>query len=148
MDWERHTFVSRRWASFPLTIRMPPVLILLLTELTLVLLHSRVHLHMYMYSSHVNALFVPGWSYSYFAICVCLSVRPSTHGLGRPGNELMAAADTHGCFELAGLFASLLQKEVIETMPVLSTVEAQLSLHKRSVAKAAPEARKCQETGG
>ncbi len=32
-------------------------------------------------------------------------------------------------------------------MPVLSTVEAQLSLHERSIAKAAPEAREWQETG-
>ncbi len=67
----------------------------------------------------------PGWSYSYFVIfvsvslSVCLSV---CHSLGRPGNELMAAAVTlasgcqawqreatvtYGCFELAGLFASL-----------------------------------------
>ncbi len=33
------------------------------------------------------------------------------HGLGRPGNELMAAAVTYGCFELAGLFASPPQRE-------------------------------------
>ncbi len=49
----------------------------------------------------------------------------------------------YGCFELAGLFASPLQKE---SMPVLSTIEAQLSLHKRKIVKATPEARECQET--
>ncbi len=32
----------------------------------------------------------------------CLSVCPSVQGLGRPGNEFMAAAGTYGCFELAG----------------------------------------------
>ncbi len=32
-------------------------------------------------------------------------------------------------------------------MPVLSTVEAQLSLHKRNIAKAAPETREWRETG-
>ncbi len=56
----------------------------------------------------------PRWSYSYFAISVsvCLSVCLSVcHSLGRPGNEIMAAAVTYGCFELAGLFASPLQKE-------------------------------------
>ncbi len=57
----------------------------------------------------------PSWSYSYFAVFtfVSLSVRLSVQGLGRPGNELMAAAGTYGCFELyvVGLFASSLQKE-------------------------------------
>ncbi len=48
--------------------------------------------------------------YNYFAF-VCLFVCLSVLGLGRPGNELMAAAGTYGCFELAGLFASSLQKE-------------------------------------
>ncbi len=33
-------------------------------------------------------------------------------------------------------------------MPVLSTLDAQLSLHKHSIMKAAPEARELQETGG
>ncbi len=33
-------------------------------------------------------------------------------------------------------------------MPVLLTIEAQLSLHKRNVMKAAPEARERHETGG
>ncbi len=48
-----------------------------------------------------------------FRIClfVCLSVCLSVKGLGRPGNELMAAVGTYSCFELAGLFASSLQKE-------------------------------------
>ncbi len=32
-------------------------------------------------------------------------------------------------------------------MSILSTVEAQLSLHKHNIAKAAPEARQWQETG-
>ncbi len=41
---------------------------------------------------------------------VCLSVQ----GLGRPGNKLIVAAGTYGCFELAGLFASSLQKEAPE----------------------------------
>ncbi len=35
-----------------------------------------------------------------------------------------------------------------KTMPVLSTVEAQLSLHKRNIAKTAPEAQERQETSG
>ncbi len=52
----------------------------------------------------------PGWSYSYIVIS-CLSVCPSVHGLGRPQNDLKAAAGTNGCFELAGSFASSLQKE-------------------------------------
>ncbi len=56
----------------------------------------------------------------------------------------MAAAVT---YELAGLFASSLAtlqtKE--KTLPVLSTVEAQLSLHERNIAKAAPEAREWQK---
>ncbi len=33
-------------------------------------------------------------------------------------------------------------------MPVRSTVKAQLSLHKRNIVKAAPEAQKWQETAG
>ncbi len=41
---------------------------------------------------------------------ICLSVRPFAQGLGRPGNELMAASGMYGCFELAGLFASPLPK--------------------------------------
>ncbi len=39
---------------------------------------------------------------------VCLSVCLSVQGVGRPGNELMAAAVTYGRFELAGLFVDLL----------------------------------------
>ncbi len=35
----------------------------------------------------------------------------------------------------------LLSAKGTKTMPVLSTVEAQLSLHKRNIAKAAPKAR-------
>ncbi len=63
----------------------------------------------------LGARCAPGWSYSSFAIfvSVCLSVYLSVchspHGLGRPGSEIMAAAGTYGCFELAGLFASSLQ---------------------------------------
>ncbi len=56
----------------------------------------------------------------------------------------MAAAVTYDSFELAGLFASSLQNKA-NMLPVLSTVEAQLSLHECNIAKAAPEAR---ETGG
>ncbi len=70
----------------------------------------------------------PGWSYSYFAIFVsaclsaCLSVCPSVQGLGRHGNELMARASTYmyGCFELAGLFASSLQKEANDVSTINS----------------------------
>ncbi len=42
----------------------------------------------------------------------------------------MAAAATYGCFDLAGLIASSLQKEA-----VLSTVEAQLLLYMRNITK-------------
>ncbi len=54
----------------------------------------------------------------------------------------MAAAGTNGCFELAGLFASSLQKEAKRCQYY------RLSLRKRNVAKVAPEAREWQETGG
>ncbi len=60
------------------------------------------------------------------SLSVCLFVCLSVQGLGRPGNELMVAAGMHGWFELVGLFASYL---------LLSTVEAQLSLHKRPINK-------------
>ncbi len=45
-------------------------------------------------------------------------------------------------------FTCLLAAKESKMMPVLSTVEAQLSLHKYNIAKAAQEARECQETGG
>ncbi len=45
-------------------------------------------------------------------------------------------------------FVRLLAAKGSETMPVLTTVEAQLSLHKRNIAKAAPEAPEWQETRG
>ncbi len=42
--------------------------------------------------------------YSYFVIsCLSVCLCPSMVGLGRPGNKLMVAAGTCGCFELAGL---------------------------------------------
>ncbi len=53
----------------------------------------------------------PGWSFATLQ-CLCQSDCLSVcHSLGRPGNELMVAAVMYGCFELAGLFASSLQKE-------------------------------------
>ncbi len=66
-------------------------------------------------------------------------------GLGRPGKELIVIVAA-GCFKLAGLFVSSLQKEAND--PVLTTVEAQLSLHKGNIVKAAPETQEWQETGG
>ncbi len=62
------------------------------------------------------------------------------HDLGRPGNELMAAAVTYGCFELAAWFVRLPAAKGSKMMAILSTVEAQFSVHKRNIAKAAPEA--------
>ncbi len=101
--------------------------------------------------STIDAFYQPGacsapdWSYSYFAISclfVRLSVCPSEQDLERPENELMVAAGTYGWF------VYLLAAKGSETMPILSTVEAQLSLHKCNIATAAPEAREWQETGG
>ncbi len=70
---------------------------------------------MYVVNSHcyqLGAHNAPGWSYSYFVQFSCLSVHLSVRAsLGRPGNMLMAAAGTYGCFELAGLFASSLQRK-------------------------------------
>ncbi len=59
----------------------------------------------------------------------------------------MASAVTCGCFELTGLFR-LLDAKGSKMLPVLSTVEAQLSLNERNIANAAPEAWEWQETGG
>ncbi len=47
-------------------------------------------------------------------------------------------------FKPDGWFVYLLAAKGSKTMPVLSTVEAQLSLHKRNIAKAVPEARDWQ----
>ncbi len=44
--------------------------------------------------------------FSRVSVCLCVC-----HCLGRPGNKLIAAAGTYGCFELAGLFTFSLQKE-------------------------------------
>ncbi len=82
-----------------------------------------------------------GWSYNYFAIfclSVCLSVRAS---------KLMVAAVTYGCFDLAGLLASPLQKEA-KRCQYFTTVDAQLMLHKHNITKADAEVREWQETGG
>ncbi len=49
----------------------------------------------------------------------------------------MAAAGTYGCFELAAWFLCPFAAKGIQIMPVVLTEEAQLSLHKRSIAKAA-----------
>ncbi len=65
-------------------------------------------------------------------------------GLGRPGNELMAAAGMYGVSWFVRLFAAKGSK----MMTVLSTIEAQLSLHKCNTVKAAPEAWELQEPGG
>ncbi len=85
------------------------------------------------YYPHINTNYVslcfykpgacsaPGWSYSYVAIFVSICLLVCLSVCARSGNELMAAAGTYGCFELAGLFAKGSQ-----AMPVLSTVEAQL----------------------
>ncbi len=65
---------------------------------------------------------VPGWSYSYmyFAIlccnivtCTLLFVRLSVcHSVGKPERDTGSSwHGTYSCFELAGLFASPLQKE-------------------------------------
>ncbi len=58
----------------------------------------------------------------------------------------MAAAGMYDCFELGGLLASLLQKEVNDA--VAWTEQAQHSLRKYNIAKAAPEVWECQETSG
>ncbi len=50
----------------------------------------------------------------------------------------MAAAGSF-VLKLAG-FVSFLAAKESKAMPILSKVEAQLSLHKRNIAKAAPEA--------
>ncbi len=72
---------------------------------------------MYMYSCLVFS-----YCSEWLVMCdfrVCLSVCLSVQGLGRPGNELMAAAGTYGRFELVGLFVYSLQKEAL---PVLLIV--------------------------
>ncbi len=56
------------------------------------------------------------------------------------GKELMAAAGTW--------LVRLLAAKGSKTMPVLLTVEAQLSLLKCNITKAVPEAWEWQETGG
>ncbi len=60
-----------------------------------------------------------------------LSIRART---GEAWERFMAAAGTYGCFELAGLFASLLKKKAKRCQYYVSTVEALLSLHKRNIA--------------
>ncbi len=86
-----------------------------------------------------------GWSYSYFASAF-LSVHPYTvrEGLGRAND-----GSWHACLFRVPCrwFVRLLAAQGSKTMPVLSTVEAQLSLHKRNITKAAPEAWKWQEAG-
>ncbi len=69
---------------------------------------------------------------------VCLSVHLSVHGLGRPGN--INGGSWHTWLLQVSWFVRLLAAKESKTMAVLSTVEAQLSLHKHNVAKAAPEA--------
>ncbi len=71
----------------------------------------------------------PGWSYGYFAIFafVCLSVRPSIRAW-----ERVNGSSCHvGLFRVSW-FVRLLAAKGSKTMSVLSTVEAQLSVHKRN----------------
>ncbi len=69
-------------------------------------------------------------------------------GLGRSGNETMAwQCSWYICLLRVSLFASSLQKKS-QTMPVLSTVEAQLSLHKRNATKKPQKHENGKETGG
>ncbi len=87
-----------------------------------------------------------GWSYSNF-VSVCLFVCPSVHGLRRPRNELIAAADMYGCFKLGGLFASSLQRKTSDASSIDSR-GIRSSRHKRDIVKAAPETWEWQETSG
>ncbi len=73
-----------------------------------------------------------GWFYNYF-VFVCLLVRPCISG-GVNG----VAAGTYGWFELVG-FVRLCAAKGGQTMPVLSTAEAQLSLHKQSISRKQPQ---------
>ncbi len=61
----------------------------------------------------------------------------------------MAAAGTYGSFELAGLFASSLQRKssdasIIDSRGTALVTQAQFTVY---IVKAAPEAREWQETG-
>ncbi len=70
----------------------------------------------------------PGWSYSYFAVLhlfVCLSI---CHSLGKPGNKSLAACRYAWLFQVSW-FVRLHAEKGRKAMPILSTVEAQLSLH-------------------
>ncbi len=79
-------------------------------------------------------------------VSVCPSIRARS---GEAWEWVNGGSWQYGCFELASWFARLLvAKQCHKTMLVLSAVKAQLLLHKRNVAKAAPEAREWQENGG
>ncbi len=62
------------------------------------------------YSSPVYCVCLAGpivtLQFSRVSVCLCVC-----QSLERPGNELMVAAGTYGCFELAVFFVSSLQKE-------------------------------------
>ncbi len=94
---------------------------------------------------------VPGWSYSYFAIFVsvcCLCTCPSVTVWGGLGTSYwwQLAVTYHWLYRVSW-FVRLLAAKGSITLPVLSTVEAQLLVHERNFAKAAPEAQEWQETG-
>ncbi len=75
---------------------------------------------------------VPGWSYSYFAIfaCVCLSVRLSQSG---EAWERVNGGSWHVWLFQVSCFVRLLAAKGSQAMQVLSTAEAQLSLHKHNI---------------
>ncbi len=60
----------------------------------------------------------------------------------------MAAAGTYVWLFRVSWFVRLLTAKGSKTVPVLSIVEAQLSIHKRNIMKSTPEAQEWQEIGG
>ncbi len=91
----------------------------------------------------------PGWSYSYFAIfvSVCLFVCISVRARSGEARKRVNGCSWHVRLFRVSWFVRLFAAKGSKTMPVLLTVEAQLLLHKRNIAKAAPEVREWQETG-
>ncbi len=97
-------------------------------------------IEIHVFTSRARA--APDCSYS-------VSVCPSIQGLHGEAWKWVNGGSRHICMAVSSyLVCSPPRCKRQQTMPVLSTVEAQLSLHKRNIAKAAPEAREWQETGG
>ncbi len=90
---------------------------------------------------------VPVQSYSYCTIfmSVCLSIRARSGDAWERVSGGNWHVHVHTYMYGVSWFVRLLAATESQAMSVLSTVEAQLSLYKRSVAKAAPEEQEWQK---